>query len=877
MREFLERLTRTVVLVLLLAVPWFFGGVDGSTQLAISAALAASWLCICFVPSGLVHAWPSLRLPLLILGSAVLLGAVQLSKPAAAYFSQQYPAATAVARDFAAVPDATTESATRPLSLNPPSTRRELAMLILGAAAFAVGAVLFWQTRPMLWLLTTISLTAAAVALFGLLQKLSWNGQIYWQFSAEGGMPFGPFINRNNAAGYLEIGLASAAGLLAWQFLRLLPESTAKHSVTKSSTRRRSPRDDRWSLFISQIDAPLLCGGAFVFLIISGILASASRGSFVSLLLGAVGAVLIRAVAKRVSIYVWIPAIFILAAIGFIGWLGQSDLFYERVSTLVDTQSLQKEPRLAHWQVAWRAAQEFQPFGSGLGTYRFAYPRLQQGPADSTFYRAENQFLDALVTAGYVGLTLYLLMWLLLLRSVWRLTRLARDAADQGIAIAAALLLATQTVHACFDFAMYVPAHFLPFALLSGAFLRRANEAVAATASHVVANDGWGRRLGAVFVGLGLCGGLAWSLWELRTAWSSRSALAATRAPGSTPATRELKWLDDAIHIQRQAVDAAPDDGELRIRLAELYVARYAAVFRRELSNFAVDPSVWQWESPNKLHADAHLLARIQDEPALAALRKNRIVVENLAPALAEARQARLLCPLAPYGHMLVAKLCFIDESPLHDAFYLDRAERLVGGRADWLFEIGALHIDAARLERGYAAWRRCWELSSKHEATMIRVASGYLTPAQLLKKIVPNSPETIVRVAKEFFREPDQEPARRTFYKAALTLIADEEAPSAEQCRRAALCETELGNLPEAAQWHRRALSLDAKHPEWFFEAGELSARIGDWEAAVTQARQAALLAPDNPKYREQFSRVWNEIENQKRPQSPHKSNTSP
>src|SRR5262249_37320052 len=159
----------------------------------------------------------------------------------------------------------------------------------------------------------------------------------------------------------------------------------------------------------------------------------------------------------------------------------------------------------------------------------------------------------------------------------------------------------------------------------------------------------------------------------------------------------ELDWIDRAIAEQQAAVDLVPDDGEARTRLAELRIARYSAVFRQELTRLGLDPRLFTRESPVTLHADAQLFAGIKDDAALEEIRTIPLVVENLDPALAEARQARALCPLAPYAHLIAAKLCFLDESPTNDLFYLDRAERLSGGRANWLFEIGVLHLNASR------------------------------------------------------------------------------------------------------------------------------------------------------------------------------------
>lgn len=862
MRRHLERLPLFIVAVIVFALPWFFGGVGGAAQLSLSIALTVGWLCAFALWSRTANCWSPLRWPLAIFAAGLLLGAVQASPSIGGWISKHAPAVGAVAADFAAVPIGDQATAHSPLSLHAVSTRRQMAALVMATAAFLLGGAVFGRTRSLLTLLGIITVTAGAVAFFGLLQMLSWNGEIYWKFPSEGGMPFGPFINRNNAGEFLEIGLAAALGLLVWR-RHLIPPLPGEGEVYAARGGRNAPIS-RGTWIVAHVDATLLCCAAAVFLILSGILGTLSRGSFVSLAAGLIGTAAVRAAAGRISAFAWVLVPLLLGPIIFLGWLGRSEAFYQRVQTLFDAETVQGEPRLEHWRTAYLASHDYQPLGAGLGAYRFAYSRMQYEPTGSINYYAENQFLDVLLTGGYVGVGLFLLLWLSLVIAVWRLNREASSPTELGIATTAAFLVLSQTVHACFDFGMYLPAVYVPLALLSGALIRRAADQNRPSDEGDAAPRLGGRLL-AMTLGLSVLGALAWSASELQAAWIARAALSDTHERPDSAKLQELKWVDAAISQLRSAVAACPDDGELHVRLSEMLVARYAIAFRDSLENSPLYPAVWQWASVNRLHADAHLLARIRDDDTLAALRTFPLVAEYLKPALAEARLARALCPLAPYGHLLVAKLCFVDESPQNDLFYLQRAERLVGGRVDWLFEIGTLHIDSARLELGLTAWRRCWELSSKYEAAIVRTAAGYLTPEQMLQKLVPADPKVILRIARQYYPDQDQEHLRAVFFRAVLELLNKQPTPSAENCRQAAECAVQLGDLPEAAHWYRRALSLDDSQSAWFFEAAELAVRQGDWETAASHARQALRLAPDVSQYRELYSRAWNEVEAQK------------
>lgn len=847
----LDGFLRATLLLLIAGLPWCFGGVMPFYRFIAAGTLTA---CLFFAlfRRGTVTAWRAVGWSLVVLTAALALGPAQLA-PQVAVFAQRWnPTSVEIRRDFAASPEVGSSVVEPvPISLHPPATRRDWAALCSAVAAFALGAALFADTRPMLLLLSAATGVGTAVAFFGLVQRITWNGLIYWSEPTYGGQPFGPFICRNNAGGFLELTLAAAVGLLLWR-LRTIPPTL---TLLRGGRTLASPSfSQRVAWFAAHLDAPLLCTAFAVAIISAGILNSLSRGSFVAMTIGTLGALLMITLAARRAAWAWAATVVVASGLGLTTWLGQNGNLFARLATLTNADVLEHEPRLDHWRTSLQAAGDFWLFGSGLGTYRYAYTRYQQTPTNVTFLFAENQYLDALVSGGVVGLLLMSAMLLLLGLSVYRLLRQDRTAADFGIAAAAAVMLATQVLHACFDFALYVPAVFIPFALFSGAIMRRAavrgdlpssiNEAE--TRSIVL------KKYSATAFGIALIVCLAMGVDELRRADICRRANDATRFADDGDPSRTTAWVDEALRIEGRAADACPDDGEVRTRLAELWVERYRTEFQREIGRLPVSPHVVLWGKINRLFADAHLWARTWNEAELEALRNHPLVTANLRPALAEARRARELCPLSPYPQMLVAKLCFLDESPTKDVFYLDRVERLVGGRESWLFEVGALHLDAARPDRAFAAWRRCLEISPVHEAQIIRFASGYLTPEQLLLKVLPDSPETIVRVARTFFSAEEQRPDRVTFLNRSVKLLERKTQPSAAECRLRGTVELELGNTAEAAQWLERAVGIDGTRADWHFETASAFAMLEQWDKAVKYAEESVRIDYDNAAYRE-------------------------
>src|SRR5256885_7630020 len=74
-------------------------------------------------------------------------------------------------------------------------------LLILFLAAQAFRTAEDW--RVFVWFLMCFGFL---VALFGILQHLTFNGKLYWVRELRyGGIPFGPYVNRNHFAGFAEL------------------------------------------------------------------------------------------------------------------------------------------------------------------------------------------------------------------------------------------------------------------------------------------------------------------------------------------------------------------------------------------------------------------------------------------------------------------------------------------------------------------------------------------------------------------------------------------------------------------------------------------------------------------------------------------------
>src|ERR1019366_271613 len=103
-----------------------------------------------------------------------------------------------------------------PLSLYPYLTKLELLrmtsyfiLLFLSGQAFRTPR----QWRNFAWFMVLLGF---AVAVFAVLQDLTFNGKLYWfREMRYGGMPFGPYVNRNHFAGLMELLIPMGLAMLA--------------------------------------------------------------------------------------------------------------------------------------------------------------------------------------------------------------------------------------------------------------------------------------------------------------------------------------------------------------------------------------------------------------------------------------------------------------------------------------------------------------------------------------------------------------------------------------------------------------------------------------------------------------------------------------
>src|ERR1700704_431186 len=91
-------------------------------------------------------------------------------------------------------------------TVSPYDTRLDLQLLLTYAILLFLATQLFRTADDWRGFVWFIMFFGFLVAIFGILQHLTFNGKLYWFREMRfGGIPFGPYVNRNHFAGFAEL------------------------------------------------------------------------------------------------------------------------------------------------------------------------------------------------------------------------------------------------------------------------------------------------------------------------------------------------------------------------------------------------------------------------------------------------------------------------------------------------------------------------------------------------------------------------------------------------------------------------------------------------------------------------------------------------
>jgi len=320
--------------------------------------------------------------------------------------------------------------------------------LLMYAGVFFLALQLGRDRKRAGYIFWAVLLACTGYALYGLTMHLAGAGTVLWvERSQVDRYVTGTFINRNNFAAFVGLGLICAAGLYLAGFFKAL------HS-------RRIGRDKTYHVLQQAFvnGAPLL---ACVLILLTALFLTHSRGGVTSTLAALLVLVLFLGVFLRMAGPVYKAAAATVLAAGLAVFFLSGEGWLERLTAT----DLERETRLERFQQTWQATLNAPWTGYGIGSYEQTFPMFASETTSST-RKAHNDWLETMFDLGLpAALVWFAVLGGLALRCVTGFFRRGRDHVYPAAAFCACILLG---LHSLVDFSLQIPAVAVTFAVLLG-------------------------------------------------------------------------------------------------------------------------------------------------------------------------------------------------------------------------------------------------------------------------------------------------------------------------------------------------------------------------------------------------------------------------
>ena len=862
----LDQASEGVILAVVVLAPWAFGAVEAWAGFLIAAAivalsmLVAASTCVKSVGrSGL--ATPGLAL----LGLALLALAQAAPLPGG---STPSPPVRVVGDPAPAVPPVIATIA----------QDREAA---IGAACWLVLAWTFFLSVFHLGsghrVAVAIAINSAVLALFAMIQALTWNGKIYWMRDSPQDHAWfagGPFVCHNHLAAYLNLGLGFAIGFL----------------VNPVPRERGGGRG-------------LRLGWAYVAGVVAvGVIGSQSRGGTVAML---VALVAVFAVTGRRSLVCGLAALGMTALMLVV--LGGGAM--SRLATVLDSGTRGYAVRFEVWRAGLRALIERPMLGAGLGSFATAAAPYLDRDRGVVFTHAESEPIQLLAEGGLVAAWVAgagVVALVVVARRAWRSNP---DGGERPLVLGAIFGLLTVAIQSLGDFPLHIPAVALA-AVASAALLTKLAREIRSGArkgdwlrvvlarclSPFRAPRAWGTGTGtgrvppepvpvpqagdfpthsrrrraswvtSRFFETATIAAALLALAHARSLARAESALAGSGVPLAGPA---ITAAEEPTKTELQRMAAAleralihrPNWSQGHLRLGETRLALYQA-------------EVSEWiniDGTDAVMADPlWLIGLVHDGKVhVADLAIQEPVALYLIPATHSFLEARRANPASASAYVGLASLHYLLKGDEPATILIDRARRLAGADAAILAQIAEIAVRLKSLDQAARCWRRILAVRSEDWEQVADAAGAVLSP-EVIRDAVATGGRDALRFADHLYAE-DRD-ARNMLMAAALERLPNEiELSKAERLSLEAHARAALGQVDMAQGRMEQALALEPSRGEWREELiGWLMSR-GEVGSARRHARIGLQLCPGRERFRTALEQTTEALSQGLPPNPPH------
>ena len=321
-----------------------------------------------------------------------------------------------------------------PLSMYPYLTKLELLrmtsyfiLLFLSGQAFRTPR----QWREFAWF---IVLLGFSVAVFAVLQDLTFNGKLYWfREMRYGGMPYGPYVNRNHFAGLMEL---------------LIPMGLAMLAV---------PGVRRQQMPLMALLAAMPVGA---------LLLSASRGGIIGFGCEVIVLVILLWIRRGEKKHLFTFLLALVLAGGLVGWLGVGQVI-QRFSQIRNPEVTEGR-RISMARGAYHIFRDHPWIGSGVGTMVSVYPAYETAYDATIVDHVHDDHFELLAETGVPGALCWLTFIILLAMYGLKNVSAHQDPVVRSVQLGTVVGCVGLLAHSFVDFNLHIPANALLFYLMAG-------------------------------------------------------------------------------------------------------------------------------------------------------------------------------------------------------------------------------------------------------------------------------------------------------------------------------------------------------------------------------------------------------------------------
>jgi len=316
------------------------------------------------------------------------------------------------------------------LSIYPYVTILELFKTLAYVGIFFLVINNLESKKQFTYVINMIIILGVVISIFGIIQKYTYKGRVYW-FDAPGTAPspFGPFVNRNNFCGYINM---------------IIPLSLGCFLAHKSWLKKTTYGLCVWimvlALFLTSSRAGML---VFVVIMFSMLLLSQLKNSL--------------KINTR-TFFVYLGMVILLSFF----YVDFKEIF-RRFSTIFADNTLIAFGHGYSWKDILRIFRDFPLFGTGLGTFGSISPMYKTTLMQAHFSYAHNDYLQLLSEVGVAGVICVVVFFIFYFRNLISIWLNRHNTYVVTVVLGGISSVFGMLVYSLLDFNLHIPANALLF------------------------------------------------------------------------------------------------------------------------------------------------------------------------------------------------------------------------------------------------------------------------------------------------------------------------------------------------------------------------------------------------------------------------------